>query len=299
VWNLPEPTPAASRMSRGERLDRERISDLVGRGEKEPARVEGCIGRVTVAVTVSMATATANGRTPAANMTLPDPTSAGCISAALATVCRRISVVAPAQRSADLGIWCSNFDLDQDAVLGSARKLIVIRGAAMVHSHEGPEGAMNEFLPEREYRSWSSLLVRLWPHWLAVRADQLLEAGRLGSDKLEYLTTNAEMSTSNRCTRAGCHVDDLLPRRMLALELDPFELAASDPALLRHLRRCCSLCERPQDCALDLASASTDPTRQGRDDWQDYCENALTLEMLVALRSRSKPAPKYQPQISP
>jgi len=93
---------------------------------------------------------------------------------------------------------------------------------------------------------------------------------------------------------AGGRADDLLRRRMLALELDPFEMALSDPALLRHLQRCCGLCESREDCASDLVRASAGQAWQGRDDWRDYCENALALEMLIALRSRSKAAPKYQ-----
>jgi hypothetical protein len=81
---------------------------------------------------------------------------------------------------------------------------------------------------------------------------------------------------------------------MLALDLDPYELALSDPALHRHLRRRCALCQSREDCASDLARASAGQAWQGRDDWRDYCENALALEMLVALRSRSKAVPKYQ-----
>jgi hypothetical protein len=144
------------------------------------------------------------------------------------------------------------------------------------------------------YRLPPNLFVRLWRRWMTAQANQLLEAARLGSDKVEYLTHDREMSNADLCSVAGRHVDDdLLRRRMLALELDPYEMALSDPALLRHLQRCCSLCESREDCASDLARASTDRAWQGRDDWRDYCENALVLEMLMALQSRSKAAPKY------
>jgi len=84
---------------------------------------------------------------------------------------------------------------------------------------------------------------------MATRADQLLETARLGSDKLEYLTQDLRVSNSDLCTIAGGHPDDLLRRRMLALELDPYEMTLSDPALLRHLQRCCALCESREDCA--------------------------------------------------
>ena len=115
-----------------------------------------------------------------------------------------------------------------------------------------------------------------------------------GSDNLEYLTHNPKAADSELCTVAGGHADDLLHRLMLALDLDPYELALSDPALLRHLRRRCALCQSRQDCALDLAQASAGQAWQGRDDWRDYCENALVLEMLMALQSRSKAGSKYQ-----
>jgi hypothetical protein len=153
---------------------------------------------------------------------------------------------------------------------------------------------MRAFSLQRRHRSLPNVFVQLWRRWMATRANQLLETARLGSDKLEYLTHNPEMSNSDLCTIAGDHADDLLRRRMLALGLDPYELALSDPALLRHLQRCCALCESREDCASDLARASAGQAWQGRDDWRDYCENALALEMLIALRSRSKSAPKYQ-----
>jgi hypothetical protein len=147
---------------------------------------------------------------------------------------------------------------------------------------------------QRGHRLPPNVFVRLWRRWMAVQANQLLEAARLGSNKLEYLTHDREMSNSDLGTVAGGYADDLLRRRMLALDLDPYEMALSDPALLRHLQRCCALCESRKGCASDLARASTDRAWQGRDDWRDYCENALVLEMLMALQSRSKAAPKYQ-----
>jgi hypothetical protein len=153
---------------------------------------------------------------------------------------------------------------------------------------------MRAFSLRRTPRSLPGVVVQLWRRWMATRADQLLETARLGSDKLEYLTHNPKASDSDLYTIAGGRADDLLRRRMLALELDPYETALSDPALLRHLQRCCGLCESREDCALDLARASAGQAWQGRNDWRDYCENALALEMLIALRSRSKAAPKYQ-----
>jgi hypothetical protein len=153
---------------------------------------------------------------------------------------------------------------------------------------------MRAFSLQRRHWSRPNVFVQSWRRWMARRADQLLETARLGSDKLEYLTHNLKVSDADLCTIAGGRADDLLRRRMLALELDPYEMALSDPALLRHLRRRCALCQSREDCALDLTRASAGQAWQGQDEWRDYCENALALEMLIALRSRSKAAPKYQ-----
>ena len=153
---------------------------------------------------------------------------------------------------------------------------------------------MHAFSPQRRHRSLPNVFVQSWRRWIARRADQLLETARLGSDNLEYLTHDLKAADSDLCTVAGGHGDDLLRRHMLALDLDPYEIALSDPALLRHLRRRCALCQSREDCASDLARASAGQAWQGRDDWRDYCENALALEMLIALRSRSKAASKYQ-----
>ena len=153
---------------------------------------------------------------------------------------------------------------------------------------------MRAFSPQRRHRSLPDVFVQSWQRWVARRANQLLETARLGSDNLEYLTHDLQAADSDLFTIAGGHGDDLLQRLMLALDLDPYEIALSDPALLRHLRRRCALCQSRKDCASDRAWASTGQACQGRDDWRDYCENALALEMLIALRSRSKAAPMYQ-----
>ena len=146
---------------------------------------------------------------------------------------------------------------------------------------------MRAFSLRRRHRSLPNVFAQLWRRWMATRADLLLETARLGSDKLEYLAHDLRVSK-------GGHADDLLRRRMLASGLDPYELALSDPALLRHLQRCCGRCESREDCVSDLARASAGHAWPGRDDWRDYCENALVLEMLMALQSRSKAAPKCQ-----
>jgi hypothetical protein len=86
---------------------------------------------------------------------------------------------------------------------------------------------------------------------------------------------------------------NLLARRMMALDLDPYELTLSDPALVRHLQRQCTLCKSGKSCLQDLAQECKGAAWQDRKKWQEYCPNASTLDMLIVLQSRSKTAPKY------
>src|SRR6266446_8679992 len=119
---------------------------------------------------------------------------------------------------------------------GSARKPPM---AALYATHERlEEAAMRASSLRQRHRSLSNVFLQGWRRWMAIRANLLLETACLGSDKLEYLTHDPGVSHSDLCTIARGRADDLLRRRMLALELDPYELARSDPALLRHLQSC-------------------------------------------------------------
>ena len=50
---------------------------------------------------------------------------------------------------------------------------------------------------------YPNVFVRLWRRWMTAQANQLLEAARLGSDKVEYLTHGREMSNADHCRGAG------------------------------------------------------------------------------------------------
>jgi len=86
---------------------------------------------------------------------------------------------------------------------------------------------------------------------------------------------------------------NLLSRRMVALGLDPYELTLSDPAVVRHLQRQCTLCKSRKDCLLDLAQECKGAACRDNGKWREYCPNAAALNMLIVLQSRSKTAPKY------
>jgi hypothetical protein len=77
----------------------------------------------------------------------------------------------------------------------------------------------------------------------------------------------------------------LLERRMEALSLNPDEAAHIEPLAVRELQHRCVMCEKREQCALDLADEFADP---GWQSWRDYCPNAATLTMLSPFQSCSK-----------
>ena len=77
--------------------------------------------------------------------------------------------------------------------------------------------------------------------------------------------------------RQGPESADLLLRRMSELNLDPAEVARTEPATLHDLQRVCTLCQDHKRCSKDLAG---DPSGA---QWQEYCPNVTTLKALDAM----------------
>jgi hypothetical protein len=65
---------------------------------------------------------------------------------------------------------------------------------------------------------------------------------------------------------------DLLYRRMETLRLDPTSI---DPALMRDLQRCCSICDSKQLCAHELEDKPKGAN------WPKYCPNEYTIAALT------------------
>ena len=72
---------------------------------------------------------------------------------------------------------------------------------------------------------------------------------------------------------------DLLVRRMIVLNLDRNEVAATAPGAFQDLQRLCTMCESRGRCARDLARDPADGA------WEDYCPNAAMLKLLDAVQS--------------
>ena len=109
----------------------------------------------------------------------------------------------------------------------------------------------------------------------------LAASSRTGLNHLRELVTRSRNSAN------------LLAQRMVALDLDSYELTLSDPALARHLQRQCTLCESRKRCLQDLAHDHRRAAWRDRRQWREYCPNASALNMLMVLQSRSKTTPKY------
>jgi hypothetical protein len=146
-------------------------------------------------------------------------------------------------------------------------------------------------------RHWAVLgaFAQWWRHWIEARATELLEVARLGAGEVEYLTHDVDTSESDFRASGWRWPNEanLLACRMVAIDLDPYELTLSEPALTRHLQSRCMLCDSRGRCLQDFGCKAGDPAWHDREGWREYCPNASLLDMLSALKGCSKAAPKY------
>ena len=133
---------------------------------------------------------------------------------------------------------------------------------------------------------------QLWQRWIGDLLKVLFEAALLGTERLKYLVYYIGSSEFRAFVRHCRHEESLLTRRMVTLGLDPYEVALSDPALVCYLQKMCALCDNGEWCVHDLKRTVSDPILRNREDWRDYCGNALALDMLAGLQSRSGAALK-------
>jgi hypothetical protein len=125
-------------------------------------------------------------------------------------------------------------------------------------------------------------LARWWRRRTPAKFDAL-QLDSLPPDQVERIARDLSMSTSELrlLVSRGSDNTELLRKRMASLQLDPDDLARSEPATLHDLQRLCTTCSDRGRCARDLAHHSADPSWQG---WFDYCPNVATLNMLSALK---------------
>lgn len=74
---------------------------------------------------------------------------------------------------------------------------------------------------------------------------------------------------------------DLLQKMLVALHVDPQEIAKTNPAVMRDLQRLCITCSNKKQCAHELARGTA------AEHFHDYCPNAFTLDALFAAKGPS------------
>ena len=148
---------------------------------------------------------------------------------------------------------------------------------------------MSALLPRNDHWSVFSAIARWWRRWTGAKSDSF-ELESCGPDQVKRMAQDLGLSTSDLLSVVSqdLYESNLLERRMAALNLDPDEVARSEPALLRDFQRLCTTCTSPRRCARDLAQElARDPAEPASRDWREYCPNATTLNMLSTLKSCS------------
>ena len=117
-----------------------------------------------------------------------------------------------------------------------------------------------------------------WRSWSAA-SSSLSELNCCGEIEVQRMARDLGMSVSElrKVADHGPEAADLLVRRMVVLNLDRNEVAATEPSTFQDLQRVCTLCESHRQCARDLAR------NPANGEWEDYCPNAATLKLLDAL----------------
>jgi len=121
-------------------------------------------------------------------------------------------------------------------------------------------------------------LKQWWRNWRAARSS-LSELTCFAEDGVERMAHELGMSASElrALAKRGPDSENLLVRRMAALDLDAKEVAAIELAAFRDLQRVCTMCESRGRCARELARNPSSPS------WEEHCPNVETLKALGAL----------------
>jgi len=155
------------------------------------------------------------------------------------------------------------------------------------------------FKLHRPWDEWACMLLGLligFSPWLVgQQQDQvatwimvLIGALLFGLAQLEHVGQRWKDIRGESSKINGNNAANLLLRRMATLSLDPCELRRLHLPLMHHMQRQCQLCDNRQYCKHVLASASSGSALRDCDDWRDYCRNALALDLLSGLQSRSR-----------
>lgn len=136
----------------------------------------------------------------------------------------------------------------------------------------------------RGQNAWSPIapIWRWCRDWIG--QDSRLDPSCCPKEEIERMARDLRMPAAEllSASRRGPESADLLRRRLAALDLDPGEIARTEPGTLRDLQRACTMCASHRRCARDFAGSRT-PVG-----WQNYCPNAATLTALDAMPWESR-----------
>jgi hypothetical protein len=137
---------------------------------------------------------------------------------------------------------------------------------------------MSDLLPRVNLWQIVNRMSQWWRNWRGA-SSRLSELICCGEYEVERMARDLGMPVSElrKIADHGSEAADLLVRRMVVLNLDRNEVAATVPSTFQDLQRLCTLCESHRQCARDLAR---DPAGGA---WEDYCPNAAMLRLLDAL----------------
>jgi len=123
---------------------------------------------------------------------------------------------------------------------------------------------------------WQEITRFVADSWTAFRERQArLAAFDSAASETSRIARDLGLSPSELRDLAGRdqHSADLLLCRLQTLNIDPAKI---EPAVMRDLQRCCSLCRDKALCAHELE----DRPRQAN--WPNYCPNQHTIDALLA-----------------
>ena len=117
-----------------------------------------------------------------------------------------------------------------------------------------------------------------WRNWRG-GTSSLTELACCGEYEVGRMARDLGMCSSElrKIADHGPDSADLLLRRMVKLNLDNKEVAATAPGTFQDLQRLCTLCESHRLCARDLGRDLDDKG------WEDYCPNVAMLKLLDSL----------------
>ena len=115
-----------------------------------------------------------------------------------------------------------------------------------------------------------------WWHHARERWQRLHDIDSMSAEDVARMANDVGLSSDDlrRVIREPNATADLLYRRLESLKLDPADVRAVSPLLLRDLERTCAMCTDKGRCKSDLDES---PNPIG---WESYCPNSGTLGTL-------------------